>query len=109
MAASRIWARRSMDGSAGICGMVGNNELTFIHCQIANSGTDMRHQSKRWFVNRRSLMSPHSVLLSQEVLAQFPPTRRYLVGVSGGRDSVALIHSLMSLGYRRLIVCHLNH
>jgi tRNA(Ile)-lysidine synthase len=29
--------------------------------------------------------------------------------VSGGRDSVALLHWLTSLGYERLIVCHLNH
>src|SRR6266581_7618768 len=32
-----------------------------------------------------------------------------MVGVSGGRDSVALLHWLGSLGYKRLIVCHLNH
>jgi len=31
------------------------------------------------------------------------------VGVSGGRDSVALLHALVDLGYRRLIVCHLDH
>jgi tRNA(Ile)-lysidine synthase len=39
----------------------------------------------------------------------FPPDGRYLIGVSGGRDSVALVHWLVSLGYARLIVCHLNH
>src|SRR6185436_16549963 len=39
----------------------------------------------------------------------FPPDGRYLIGVSGGRDSVALLHWLISLGYERLIVCHLNH
>ncbi len=37
------------------------------------------------------------------------PTKRYLVGVSGGRDSVALLHWLHGLGYQRLVVCHLNH
>ena len=42
-------------------------------------------------------------------MARFPPTRRYLIGVSGGRDSVALLHALASLGYRNLIVCHLDH
>src|SRR5881396_1330151 len=39
----------------------------------------------------------------------FSPDARYLIGVSGGRDSVALLHWLVSLGYERLIVCHLNH
>jgi tRNA(Ile)-lysidine synthase len=39
----------------------------------------------------------------------FPPTRHYLIGVSGGRDSVALLHSLVDLGYKKLIVCHLDH
>ena len=38
-----------------------------------------------------------------------PPNAPYLIGVSGGRDSVALLHWLISLGYKRLIVCHLNH
>lgn len=32
-----------------------------------------------------------------------------LVGVSGGRDSVALLDGLVSLGWTQLVVCHLNH
>ena len=43
------------------------------------------------------------------VRRDFPPNARYLIGVSGGPDSVALLHWLISLGYERLIVCHLNH
>lgn len=34
---------------------------------------------------------------------------RYLVGVSGGRDSMALLHWLGAQGFRKLIVCHLDH
>ena len=43
------------------------------------------------------------------ITREFSPDARYLIGVSGGRDSVALLHWLGSLGYERLIVCHLNH
>ena len=42
-------------------------------------------------------------------MRNFPPDARYLIGVSGGRDSVALLHWLVSRGYNELIVCHLNH
>lgn len=44
-----------------------------------------------------------------EFLRDFPANRRYLVGVSGGRDSVALLHWLKTSGYDNVIVCHLNH
>ncbi len=36
-------------------------------------------------------------------------SQRYLVGVSGGRDSVCLLDSLVRAGFKKLIVCHLNH
>lgn len=45
----------------------------------------------------------------QLTIDSLTPTRRYLVGVSGGRDSVALLHRLHALGYRKLTVCHVNH
>lgn len=42
--------------------------------------------------------------------ADLPPlTQRWLVGVSGGCDSMTLLHALHQAGYRRLVVCHLNH
>jgi tRNA(Ile)-lysidine synthase len=34
---------------------------------------------------------------------------RWLVGVSGGADSVALLHLLTHKGFRNLVVCHLDH
>jgi tRNA(Ile)-lysidine synthase len=42
-------------------------------------------------------------------LRDFPNDKRYLIGVSGGRDSAALLHWLVSAGYERLTVCHFEH
>ena len=53
--------------------------------------------------------SKRSATIEAKVLRQFRPRNRYLIGVSGGRDSVALLHQLVDLGYRRLVVCHLDH
>ena len=38
-----------------------------------------------------------------------PIGKKYLVGVSGGADSVALLHLLHQAGYQKLVVCHVNH
>jgi tRNA(Ile)-lysidine synthase len=35
--------------------------------------------------------------------------RRWLAGVSGGADSVALLHLLVEHGFRNVVVCHLDH
>ena len=39
----------------------------------------------------------------------FSPDERCLIGVSGGRDSVALLHQLLAAGFKELVVCHLDH
>jgi tRNA(Ile)-lysidine synthase len=44
-----------------------------------------------------------------EALRAISPRRRWLIGVSGGRDSVALLHLLIERGYKKLVVCHLDH
>ena len=49
------------------------------------------------------------IQIKTNVLRRFPPDARYLIGVSGGRDSIALLNWLIDLGYKKLIVCHLNH
>lgn len=38
-----------------------------------------------------------------------PPEVDYLLAVSGGRDSMTLLHFLRNQGYERLIVCHADH
>ncbi|WAC21862.1 tRNA lysidine(34) synthetase TilS [Luteolibacter sp. SL250] len=35
--------------------------------------------------------------------------RKWLVAVSGGADSVALLHLLLREGFRNLVVCHVDH
>lgn len=42
-------------------------------------------------------------------LARAAAGERWLVGVSGGADSVALLHLLVKAGFSDLIVCHLDH
>ncbi|MBC8126637.1 MAG: tRNA lysidine(34) synthetase TilS [Gloeobacteraceae cyanobacterium ES-bin-144] len=42
-------------------------------------------------------------------LASASRRARWLVGVSGGGDSVALLHVLVANGFRNVVVCHLNH
>ena len=41
--------------------------------------------------------------------SRFSPRRRYLLGISGGRDSVALLHTLLEAGAQKVVLCHLNH
>jgi len=49
------------------------------------------------------------IQINTSSLRLLSPGARYLIGVSGGRDSVALLHWLVECGYNKLIVCHLNH
>src|SRR5438067_7632882 len=61
---------------------------------------------------KRSLQ-PHAhlplTLKAAKILANFRTAAPCLIGVSGGRDSVALLHLLVRLSFRKLIVCHLDH
>src|SRR5207248_11070548 len=43
------------------------------------------------------------------LLPRFPSGARYLIGVSGGRDSVVLLDALVDLDYRKWIVCYFDN
>jgi tRNA(Ile)-lysidine synthase len=45
----------------------------------------------------------------QMAILSYPRQERHLVGVSGGVDSRVLLHILPLVGFRNLVVCHLNH
>jgi tRNA(Ile)-lysidine synthase len=45
----------------------------------------------------------------QRGLGSIRGKKKLLVAVSGGADSVALLHLLMEAGYRNLVVAHFNH
>ena len=47
--------------------------------------------------------------IDSRLLRNFSPTDRSLIGVSGGRDSVALLYWLVQNGYQNVLVCHLDH
>lgn len=42
-------------------------------------------------------------------LSGYQRKKPFLVGVSGGRDSMALLHVLKTLDFQNLVVCHLDH
>lgn len=49
------------------------------------------------------------IWIQNKIRGDFPAGAQYLIGVSGGRDSIALLDQLLDLGYRKLIICHFNH
>lgn len=57
----------------------------------------------------RQNVEKNLIELVQQALVFLPQEQPLLLGVSGGADSVALLHLLLELGYKNLIVCHFNH
>lgn len=49
-----------------------------------------------------------SVALHPDFL-KLPDSQRYLLAISGGRDSVALLHLLLDSGLKNLVLLHVNH
>lgn len=60
-------------------------------------------------MSRSNPKSPRDPRAPRGFFPGFSPDERCLIGVSGGRDSVALLHQLLEAGFRQLVVCHLDH
>ena len=55
-------------------------------------------------------MSPRPLIQRiQQRLTGVSPRKKLIVAVSGGADSVALLHLLIEAGYKKLVVAHFNH
>ena len=55
-------------------------------------------------------MSPRPLIQRiQDGLNGVSPRKKLIVAVSGGADSVAILHLLLDAGYRKLVVAHFNH
>ena len=52
---------------------------------------------------------PRHAPLANVLLPDFSSDESVLVGVSGGRDSMALLHWLKEHGFCKIVVCHLDH
>ncbi|MDC0088352.1 tRNA lysidine(34) synthetase TilS [Akkermansiaceae bacterium] len=49
-----------------------------------------------------------AITLHSEFLAK-PSDTPYLLAISGGRDSVVLLHLLLDAGFKNIVLCHINH
>lgn len=80
--------------------------------RIAASAKPRLEECRRIWVAELGGVSQGFRVISEEKvpwLAEAERARRWLVGVSGGADSVALLCLLVERGFSDLVVCHLNH
>lgn len=52
---------------------------------------------------------PSALTIPLSLPPHLDPSEPALLGISGGRDSVALLHLLHDTGFTDLVLCHLNH
>jgi tRNA(Ile)-lysidine synthase len=98
--ASCLWGQRT-SCPLRISARAPKKELA-LHCAL---------DVERWALDVREVkvQQRRALIESERFVRDFPRNRRYLIGVSGGRDSIALLSLLVDLGYKKLVVCHLNH
>jgi tRNA(Ile)-lysidine synthase len=58
---------------------------------------------------KAEILTPPWLERVKAATAGCPSQQQHLVGVSGGVDSRVLLHILPMIGFRDLVICHLNH
>lgn len=68
---------------------------------------DMRNQVYKNSIDTHTKRPSHFTLHASAL--SLSTEEALLIGISGGADSVALLHLLLEQGYRNLILCHFDH
>jgi tRNA(Ile)-lysidine synthase len=72
-------------------------------------GRDVSHSSPISHSSHKPRRQPRLPSLTLDPRGLAPPGAPALIGVSGGRDSAALLHALVERGESALVVCHFDH
>ena len=103
------WGRWKMNERSFIVKWTGRSVDAMLLTDLLDTSSRLTFDQTEWpprYVNKRV---DQVRAWDTAALRGFPSERVISSACLGGRDSVALLHWLQARGYRKLIVCHLEH